>query len=57
MEEPDTAAPEVRRKQEFRLFLFIAVLLFPILAIAVVGGYGFAVWMYQLFVGPPGPPA
>lgn len=57
MEEPDTTAPEVRRKQELRLFLFIAILLFPILAIAVVGGYGFAVWMYQLFVGPPGPPA
>ncbi|MDI5983929.1 periplasmic nitrate reductase, NapE protein [Halomonas sp. M4R5S39] len=57
MEEPNTTTPEVRRQQEFKLFLFIAVLLFPILAIAVVGGYGFAVWMYQLFVGPPGPPA
>ncbi|MGM0704110.1 MAG: periplasmic nitrate reductase, NapE protein [Pseudomonadota bacterium] len=53
----DTEAPEVRRKRELRLFLFIAFLLFPLLAIAVVGGYGFVVWMLQLFFGPPGPPA
>lgn len=23
------------------------------LAVAVVGGYGFVVWMYQLITGPP----
>jgi periplasmic nitrate reductase NapE len=57
MEESDTTPPRVRKKQELKLFLFIALLLFPILAIAVVGGYGFAVWIYQMFVGPPGPPS
>ncbi len=57
MEEADTTSAEVRRRQELKLFLFIAVLLFPILAVAVVGGYGFAVWMFQIFTGPPGPPA
>ncbi|PWV70034.1 periplasmic nitrate reductase, NapE protein [Halomonas sp. A11-A] len=50
-------APEERKKKEFKLFLFIAILLFPILAIAVVGGFGFSVWIYQTFTGPPGPPS
>ncbi len=44
------------KRRERGLFLFIVVLLFPILAVAVVGGYGFLVWMYQMFAGPPGPP-
>jgi periplasmic nitrate reductase NapE len=57
MEGVDPAPAEGRRHQELKLFLFIVVLLFPILAIAVVGGYGFAVWMFQIFAGPPGPPA
>lgn len=42
--------------KETRLFLFLVIFLFPILAVAIVGGYGFLVWMYQLFAGPPGPP-
>ncbi|WP_355661102.1 periplasmic nitrate reductase, NapE protein [Halomonas salifodinae] len=46
-----------RKRQEIKLFLFLTVLLFPLLAVAVVGGYGFAVWIFQMFVGPPGPPA
>lgn len=41
---------------EARVFVFIAVLLFPLLAIALVGGYGFIVWMMHTFMGPPGPP-
>jgi nitrate reductase NapE len=42
------------KKKEWRLFIFIIVFLFPILSVAVVGGYGFAIWMYQLLMGPPG---
>ncbi|MCE8026301.1 periplasmic nitrate reductase, NapE protein [Billgrantia aerodenitrificans] len=57
MEDPDTMAPEERKKKELKLFLFIAILLFPILAIAVVGSFGFSVWIYQTFTGPPGPPS
>jgi nitrate reductase NapE len=45
------------RAQELSLFLFLTVVLAPVLAVAIVGGYGFLVWMYQLFAGPPGPPA
>lgn len=46
-----------RKSQELKLFLFIILLLFPLLAIAVVGGYGFMVWMMQIVTGPPGPPS
>lgn len=45
------------RSRELRAFLFLAVVLVPLLSVLIVGGYGFAVWLYQIFVGPPGPPA
>ncbi len=40
---------------EARLFLFLVICLFPLLSVALVGGFGFCVWMYQLLAGPPGP--
>ncbi|MNN17474.1 Periplasmic nitrate reductase protein NapE [compost metagenome] len=43
--------------KETRLFLFLVICLFPLLSVAIVGGYGFIVWMYQLLAGPPGPPS
>ena len=43
-----------RRRSEILTFLFLTVFLAPILAVAIVGGYGFAIWMYQIFTGPPG---
>lgn len=42
--------------KETRLFLFLIIFFFPLLAIAIVGGYGFFVWFLQMLVGPPGPP-
>ncbi|MGQ9371102.1 periplasmic nitrate reductase, NapE protein [Azospirillum sp. ST 5-10] len=45
------------KRRELLAFLFLSVLIWPFVAVAVVGGYGFLVWMYQLVVGPPGPPA
>lgn len=56
MSDPDNVSWPEGKRQEFKLFLFIVVLLFPILAVALVGSYGFGVWMYQMVVGPPGPP-
>jgi nitrate reductase NapE len=44
----------LRRRRELLVFLFLTVVLAPMLAVAIVGGYGFMVWMYQLFAGPPG---
>jgi len=42
------------KTQEWRSFLFLSVVMAPILAVIVVGGYGFLVWMLQLVLGPPG---
>lgn len=47
---------DASKAKETRLFLFLVICLFPLLSVAVVGGFGFIVWMYQLIVGPPGPP-
>lgn len=44
---------EQSRKQEKHMFLFVCVVLFPLLSIMLVGGYGFIVWMSQLIYGPP----
>jgi len=45
---------EVTRRQERIAFLLVTAVVFPLLAILVVAGYGFMVWMWQLlFVGPP----
>jgi nitrate reductase NapE len=40
------------KKKERNAFLFIAVVLFPLLTVAIVGGYGFIIWMSQLLFGP-----
>ncbi|WP_085558103.1 periplasmic nitrate reductase, NapE protein [Azospirillum agricola] len=49
--------PDPRAKRrEIAMFLVLAVLIWPVLSVAVVGGYGFLVWMSQLILGPPGPP-
>jgi len=45
-----------RRKTELRCFMLLAVVLAPVLAVALVGGLGFSIWIYQMFAGPPGPP-
>ena len=46
---------EARRK-ELLAFLVLAFGIWPIVAVGVVGGYGFLVWMFQIVYGPPGPP-
>lgn len=56
MDDPQNVSPDDRKRHEFRLFVFLIVFLFPILAVAVVGSYGFMIWMSQVLMGPPGPP-
>jgi nitrate reductase NapE len=46
-----------RRRMEIFAFLFLTAVLMPALAVATVGSYGLAVWIYQMMAGPPGPPA
>jgi nitrate reductase NapE len=43
------------KAEELRAFLLLAVVMAPVLAGAIVSGYGFLVWMIQLIAGPPGP--
>ena len=42
------------KRRELQLFLFLTVVLAPVLAVVVIAGYGFMVWMWQLVTGPPG---
>ena len=50
-----TASEEKQRKtEEWRTWLFFTVFLAPIAAVLIVTGWGFLVWMWQVFVaGPP----
>lgn len=42
-----------QKKKEQHAFLFLTVVLAPMLAVVIVGGYGLLVWLYQMFAGPP----
>jgi nitrate reductase NapE len=45
---------KLQKRRELLAFLFLTIVLAPILSVVIVGGYGFLVWMYQLMAGPPG---
>jgi nitrate reductase NapE len=47
--------PAVRRR-ELLAFVTLAIVIWPIIAVGLVGGFGFVVWMSQVILGPPGPP-
>ncbi len=53
---PEAAPEKPTRRAELLAFLTLAVLIWPVVAVGIVGGYGFLVWMSQLVLGPPGPP-
>jgi nitrate reductase NapE len=42
-----------RKRAEVIVFVLLAVLVWPVLTVGFVGGYGFAVWMSQQIYGPP----
>lgn len=44
------------QRDELIVFAIIAALIWPVVAVGVVGGFGFCIWMSQLILGPPGPP-
>ncbi|EJL52731.1 periplasmic nitrate reductase, NapE protein [Rhizobium sp. CF122] len=54
---PSSDSPRSRRRLELLTFLILAFGIWPLVAVGVVGGYGFIVWMFQAVFGPPGPPA
>jgi nitrate reductase NapE len=49
--------PPASRRRELLIFLVLAFGIWPIVAVGVVGGFGFLVWMFQMVFGPPGPPS
>jgi nitrate reductase NapE len=49
-------APAPSRWRELLTFLLLAVVIWPFIAVGVVAGWGFVVWMYHVLTGPPGPP-
>ena len=51
----DETPQRLSKALELRAFLLLAVVMGPVLAVVIVSGYGFLVWMFQLLVGPPGP--
>jgi periplasmic nitrate reductase NapE len=53
MESTSEAVPAEVRSREKRVFIFLTVVLAPMVAVAVVGSYGLLIWLYQMFMGPP----
>ena len=42
------------RRRERAAFLMLTAVVFPLMAVVIVAGYGFLVWIWQMFTGPPG---
>ncbi|WP_343561397.1 periplasmic nitrate reductase, NapE protein [Kiloniella sp. b19] len=54
MSQYDFEMEEVRSKSSERTaVIFLALILFPLLAVIGIGGYGFLIWMSQIIFGPP----
>jgi nitrate reductase NapE len=50
---PNSERAQYTRNQELRSFLFLTVVMAPVLTGMLIAGYGFLVWMVQLISGPP----
>jgi periplasmic nitrate reductase NapE len=48
----ETPPPDPKRA-ELKAFLFLTVFMAPALAGIIIATYGLAVWIYQMFAGPP----
>lgn len=48
-----TATNPDQQSMEWRVFLFITLVLFPVLSVMFVGGWGLLVWISQMLSGPP----
>jgi periplasmic nitrate reductase NapE len=48
-----TENTDMRKAEETRSFLFLTVVMVPILTVALIAVYGFVVWFYQILVGGP----
>jgi nitrate reductase NapE len=52
----NTSSDGSERRREWGVFLLLAFALAPVLSVIIVAGYGFSVWIWQMIMGPPGPP-
>lgn len=52
LQNPTPEAPD--KSSELKAFLFLTVVMAPVLAGIIIGTYGLLVWIYQMFMGPPG---
>ena len=43
-----------RKREEWRSFVFLAVIMVPALTGLLIISYGFIIWASQLIMGPPG---
>ena len=43
----------VDKNTERKAFLFLTIVMAPVLAGVVIATYGLAVWIYQMVAGPP----
>jgi periplasmic nitrate reductase NapE len=48
-----TENTDLRKAEETRSFLFLTVVMVPVLTVALIAVYGFIVWFYQILVGGP----
>lgn len=53
-EATSTTPQEQSRGEETKAFLFLTGVIAPAVAVSVVVGYGFIVWISQILTGPPG---
>ncbi|MBL8642870.1 MAG: periplasmic nitrate reductase, NapE protein [Rhodospirillaceae bacterium] len=42
------------KRRETQIFLFLTVVLFPVVAVGLVAAFGFIIWIWQMLIGPPG---
>ena len=53
MQAPAEPPEDSSKRSEFKAFLFLTVVMAPVIAGFVIGSYGLVVWIYQMFAGPP----
>jgi periplasmic nitrate reductase NapE len=51
----DDVSVDNRRRWETWVFVFLTVVLAPVVATLFVSAFGFTVWIWQMFNGPPSP--
>lgn len=43
-----------RKREEWRSFVFLAIVMVPVLTGLLIATYGFMIWASQMVMGPPG---